>query len=51
MSFVVALFAIRFLMRMLAKHTMEAFGWYRIALALVAAALLFALHGTVDQPL
>lgn len=50
-SFVVALFAIRFLMRMLAKHTMEAFGWYRIALAAVAAALLFALHGTLDQPL
>ncbi len=50
-SFVVALLSIRFLIRMLAHHTMEAFGWYRIALALLAATLLFALHGNLDQPL
>jgi len=35
-SFVVALLAIRFLIRMLSRHTLEAFGWYRIALALLA---------------
>lgn len=39
-SFVVALLSIRFLIRMLSRHTLEAFGWYRIALALVGAALL-----------
>ena len=39
-SFVVALLAIRFLIRMLSRHTLEAFGWYRIALALLAFLLL-----------
>jgi undecaprenyl-diphosphatase len=32
-SYFVAVLAIRFLMRMLARHTLEAFGWYRLALA------------------
>ena len=39
-SFVVALLSIRFLIRMLSRHTLEAFGWYRIALALLAFLLL-----------
>ena len=39
-SFVVALLSIRFLIRMLSRHTLEAFGWYRLALALLAFLLL-----------
>ena len=34
-SFVVAWLAIRWLMRLISHHTLEAFGWYRIALSLV----------------
>lgn len=34
-SYLVAVLAIRFLIRMLARHTLEAFGWYRLALAAV----------------
>jgi len=34
-SFFVAQLAIRFLMRLISHHTLEAFGWYRIALSLV----------------
>jgi undecaprenyl-diphosphatase len=34
-SFVVARLAIRFLMRLISHHTLEAFGWYRIALSLL----------------
>jgi undecaprenyl-diphosphatase len=34
-SYAVARLAIRFLMRILARHTLEAFGWYRIALSLI----------------
>ena len=34
-SFVVAWAAIRWLMRLISHHTLEAFGWYRIALSLV----------------
>ena len=39
-SFFVARFAIRFLMRIISHHTLEAFGWYRIALSLVVWATL-----------
>ena len=39
-SFIVALLSIRFLIRMLSHHTLEAFGWYRIALALAGVAVL-----------
>ena len=34
-SFVVAWASIRWLMRLISHHTLEAFGWYRIALSLV----------------
>jgi undecaprenyl-diphosphatase len=34
-SFFVARLAIRFLMKLISHHTLEAFGWYRIALSLV----------------
>ncbi len=34
-SFVVGRMAIRFLMRLISNHTFEAFGWYRIALAVL----------------
>ena len=34
-SYFVARIAIRFLMRLISHHTLEAFGWYRIALSLV----------------
>ncbi len=34
-SFFVARFAIRFLMKLISHHTLEAFGWYRIALSLL----------------
>ena len=34
-SFFVARLAIRWLMRLISHHTLEAFGWYRIALSLV----------------
>lgn len=34
-SYFVARLAIRFLMRLISHHTLEAFGWYRIALSLV----------------
>ncbi len=34
-SFVVAWAAIRWLMRLISHHTLEAFGWYRLALSLV----------------
>ena len=34
-SFFVARFSIRFLMRLISHHTLEAFGWYRIALSLL----------------
>ena len=39
-SFFVARFAIRFLMRIISHHTLEAFGWYRIDLSLVVWATL-----------
>ena len=34
-SFVVAWASIRWLMRLISRHTFESFGWYRIALSLV----------------
>jgi undecaprenyl-diphosphatase len=34
-SFIVARMAIRFLMMLISHHTLEAFGWYRIALSLI----------------
>jgi len=34
-SFLVARVAIRFLMKLISHHTLEAFGWYRIALSLL----------------
>jgi undecaprenyl-diphosphatase len=34
-SFFVARAAIRFLMRIISRHTLEGFGWYRIALSVV----------------
>ena len=34
-SYLVARLAIRFLMRVISRHTLEGFGWYRIALSLV----------------
>ena len=34
-SFFVARLAIRWLMRLISHHTLEGFGWYRIALSLV----------------
>ena len=34
-SFFVARLAIRFLIRLLARHTLEGFGWYRLAMALL----------------
>ncbi len=40
-AFLVSLFAIRFLMDFVRRHTFEAFGWYRIALG--AAVLLYGL--------
>lgn len=39
-SFFVARLAIRFLMRIISHHTLEGFGWYRIALSLVVWATL-----------
>ncbi len=39
-SFFVARLAIRFLMKLISHHTLEAFGWYRIALSLVVWGLL-----------
>ena len=34
-SFFVAWLAIRWLMRLISHHTLEAFGWYRIVLSLI----------------
>jgi undecaprenyl-diphosphatase len=39
-SYFVARFAIRFLMKLISHHTLEAFGWYRIALSLVVWGIL-----------
>jgi undecaprenyl-diphosphatase len=39
-SYFVARLAIRFLMKLISHHTLEAFGWYRIALSLVVWRLL-----------
>ena len=39
-SYFVARLAIRFLMKLISHHTLEAFGWYRIALSLVVWATL-----------
>lgn len=39
-SFLVARLAIRWLMRLISHHTLEAFGWYRIAFSLVVWAVL-----------
>ena len=39
-SFAVARLAIRFLLKLISHHTLEAFGWYRIALSLVVWATL-----------
>ena len=40
-SYVVARLAIRFLMRLISRHTLAAFGWYRIALSLVLWVVVF----------
>ena len=40
-SCVVARLAIRFLMRLISRHTLAAFGWYRIALSLVLWVVVF----------
>ena len=34
-SFGVARLAIRFLMKLISRHTLEAFGWYRMGLSLM----------------
>lgn len=39
-SYFVARLAIRFLMKLISHHTLEAFGWYRIALSLIVWGLL-----------
>lgn len=39
-AFVSGLFAVGFLMRFLAKHSLAVFGWYRIGLAIVLATIL-----------
>ncbi len=40
-SFIVALFAIKFLLRFIKNHTFEGFGWYRIILASIWLIILF----------
>jgi undecaprenyl-diphosphatase len=39
-SFVVAIIAVRWLVRFVATHSFEAFGWYRIAIAILGALIL-----------
>ena len=41
MSFITALFVVRGLLAFLARHTYQAFGWYRIALGLAVAYFIF----------
>ena len=40
-SFVVSLFVIKFLLRYIKQHDFQAFGWYRIALAIIVLGSLF----------
>lgn len=45
-SFIVSVFAIRFLMSYIRKHDFKAFGWYRIILGIIVLAV-FIISGLV----
>lgn len=44
LAFVSGLFAVGFLMRYLAKHSLAVFGWYRIALAVIVVIILITIE-------